>query len=195
VLRWSLAHRALSVFVALVVLGGAASTWVAVVRTLREAQPVATPKLQPEAIVWAGRVFGSRAEFAQWLRSRGDSYEAWGRAHPTARAVVQHEQPAATVPTEWKAEKASEHPTVSAPVAAKPGSPDAATARSDGLLVRLLFVVFVIVGAFCVVGASIPSVLGGRFPEVAYRLVPYRQVLMAAGFAIVVGLIVGITQG
>jgi hypothetical protein len=34
-----------------------------------------------KGIVWQGRTFASRADFASWLRSRGVSYAAWARRH------------------------------------------------------------------------------------------------------------------
>ena len=33
-------------------------------------------------IVWAGKTFATRAEFARWLRSEGVTYRAWARSHP-----------------------------------------------------------------------------------------------------------------
>jgi hypothetical protein len=43
------------------------------------------PQPKPEratSIVWGGRVFETRGDFAQWLRARGGNYRAWARRHP-----------------------------------------------------------------------------------------------------------------
>lgn len=40
------------------------------------------PPLRPTAIVWADRVFTSKADLASWLRARGGSYRAWAQRHP-----------------------------------------------------------------------------------------------------------------
>jgi hypothetical protein len=36
-----------------------------------------------KGIVWGGHTFATRADFARWLRSRGVSYRAWVRRHPS----------------------------------------------------------------------------------------------------------------
>jgi hypothetical protein len=33
-------------------------------------------------VVWNGKTFASRADFARWLRSHGTSYRVWARRHP-----------------------------------------------------------------------------------------------------------------
>jgi hypothetical protein len=35
-----------------------------------------------QGVVWRGRTFATRAEFARWLRSHGVSYRVWARSHP-----------------------------------------------------------------------------------------------------------------
>lgn len=44
--------------------------------------PETPPSAQPESIVWGGRVFVTRADFARWLRARGGSYAEWALKHP-----------------------------------------------------------------------------------------------------------------
>lgn len=39
---------------------------------------------QPDRVVWAGRVFTSRAGLTDWLERRGRSYEEWAARHPKA---------------------------------------------------------------------------------------------------------------
>jgi hypothetical protein len=40
-----------------------------------------------EGIVWQGRTFVTRREFARWLRARGVSYAAWARQHPSLAGI------------------------------------------------------------------------------------------------------------
>jgi hypothetical protein len=46
--------------------------------------------VHPQAIVWAGRVFTNRQEFAGWLRARGASYRVWAQRHPGVVAAQSH---------------------------------------------------------------------------------------------------------
>jgi hypothetical protein len=41
-----------------------------------------------QGVVWRGRTFATRADFARWLRSRGVSYRAWARSHPVQAGLV-----------------------------------------------------------------------------------------------------------
>ena len=43
-----------------------------------------------DAIVWANRVFSSRAALAAWLSVRGTTYESWARRHPGEAATLEH---------------------------------------------------------------------------------------------------------
>jgi hypothetical protein len=40
-----------------------------------------------EGIVWHGRTFVTRRDFARWLRARGVSYAAWARKHPSLAGI------------------------------------------------------------------------------------------------------------
>jgi hypothetical protein len=40
-----------------------------------------------QGIVWRGRTFVTRREFARWLRARGVSYAAWARQHPSLAGI------------------------------------------------------------------------------------------------------------
>jgi hypothetical protein len=44
---------------------------------------------QSRWVAWGGHAFGSRQEFAEWLRSRGLSYKRWAENHPRAAARLQ----------------------------------------------------------------------------------------------------------
>jgi hypothetical protein len=39
-------------------------------------------------VVWAGRTFVDRAQFARWLRSRGVRYRVWAQRHPALTGVT-----------------------------------------------------------------------------------------------------------
>jgi hypothetical protein len=40
-------------------------------------------------VVWAGRVFTSRADLMDWLEQRGRSYEDWAARHPKAASRIE----------------------------------------------------------------------------------------------------------
>lgn len=67
---------------------------------------------RPSAIVWGNGVFSSRATLADWLKSRGASYNRWARRHPDARAVLEHRRAAP------KTARARSDSTFAAPAAA-----------------------------------------------------------------------------
>jgi hypothetical protein len=47
-------------------------------------EPSSESQSQATGLVWDGRVFTSRAEFAEWLEDRGVSIQAWERRHPSS---------------------------------------------------------------------------------------------------------------
>lgn len=51
--------------------------------------PYPSPPSQKHAVgvVWAGRTFVNRAEFARWLRSRGVKYSVWAQRHPELSGI------------------------------------------------------------------------------------------------------------
>jgi hypothetical protein len=55
-----------------------------------------------EGIVWQGRTFVTRRDFARWLRARGTTYAAWARLHPSLAGV-----PAGRARAERAGEKSS----------------------------------------------------------------------------------------
>lgn len=55
--------------------------WVVLVKTVQKPPPAQV--LRAQGIVWDDRVFVDRAAFAAWLQSRGRSYEAWAKRHPS----------------------------------------------------------------------------------------------------------------
>lgn len=51
-------------------------------------QPRPESPAQAGGLVWDGRVFTSRGEFARWLAERGRSYREWERLHPASPWVT-----------------------------------------------------------------------------------------------------------
>jgi len=43
-----------------------------------------------QGVVWRGRTFATRADFARWLRSQGGSYRAWARSHPVQAGLARN---------------------------------------------------------------------------------------------------------
>jgi hypothetical protein len=43
-----------------------------------------TSQAPATGLVWGGRAFADRSEFARWLAERGRSYEEWSRLHPAS---------------------------------------------------------------------------------------------------------------
>jgi hypothetical protein len=43
-------------------------------------------------IVWAGKTFATRADFARWLRSEGVTYRAWARSHPVEAGLTRGQE-------------------------------------------------------------------------------------------------------
>ena len=62
----------------------------------------APSKARAEGIVWRGRTFVTRRDFARWLRARGTTYAAWARLHPSLAGV-----PAGRARAERAGEKSS----------------------------------------------------------------------------------------
>jgi hypothetical protein len=68
---------------ALVVVPLAALAFVHVATSLMP-EPTPAQAMYPQSILWAGRVFTSKAEFAGWLERHDESYRGWVRMHPGA---------------------------------------------------------------------------------------------------------------
>jgi hypothetical protein len=68
---------------ALVVVPLAALAFVHVATSLMP-EPTPAQTMYPQSILWAGRVFSSKAEFAGWLGRHDESYAQWVKLHPGA---------------------------------------------------------------------------------------------------------------
>ena len=51
------------------------------------------PSSQPTSVIWANRVYVNKHDLAQWLRSRGGSYQVWAANHP---AIAETFEPSRT---------------------------------------------------------------------------------------------------
>jgi hypothetical protein len=71
--------------------------------------PVRSP-VQPTSVVWANRIFATKADLARWLRSHGASYQTWASAHP-ALAAPQEGKPAQRVADSRSSSTKGEDPT------------------------------------------------------------------------------------
>ena len=183
--------RPFTLLLALASVAAVGLVWAQVVITIRNAHPVPTT-VRPSAIVWDGKVFQSRAKLSTWLKSLGASYADWSRTHPAARAVLEKlppvQTPAATAtPPPLEVNVTAPVPQHTAASAAPAGS------RTFG---GLFVVVSLVAGGLCVLGAVLPGVLRRwRRPTVAFAAGRHRLLLFGAGTAILLGLVVGFTQG
>ncbi len=81
---------------AVVVVPLAALAFVHVATSLMPA-PAPAQAMYPQSILWAGRVFTSKAEFAGWLARHDESYAHWVKLHPGASPW--EPRPAASIET------------------------------------------------------------------------------------------------
>ena len=153
-------------------LGAVGLIWAKVVQTMADATPVSVTTSQPAAIVWAGRVFETRAALTVWLRSRGTSYGVWVSRHPAESAL------------------AAGHAPIARTSAKSTGNRAPATAAR--FPVRDVFLAILgLLTVVCAAAAVLPAAVIGRFPSLARYVVPHRDILLAGAAALIVGLVVG----
>jgi len=171
----------------LIGIAAVAVAWADVVHTLQSARP-APSRTRPSAIVWGDRVFGSPSELRRWLRSRGASYADWASRHASTARVID--------PTVRKRQAAVRHGQSTATVAAPPAQTAAAAPSSPHLLRLFVVLGSLVVGLLCLLGAVAPRFQLARlaWPELG-GLARYGSFLVAAGSAILVGLLIAFIQG
>ncbi len=59
-------------------------------------EPSTEPQPEATGLLWDGRVFTSRAEFAAWLEGRGLSIQEWEQRHPSSPWATATEKPTPT---------------------------------------------------------------------------------------------------
>jgi hypothetical protein len=189
-LRLHLPQRPFALLVVVASVAAVGVIWAQVVITFRDARPVPTTA-RASAIVWAGKVFDSPATISSWLSSRGASYHSWSRMHPGARAVLEKLPPPQTPPA---ASATPSRPGVATTTPAPQNAARTVTKRTHSLG-GLFVLVSLIAGAVCVLAALLPAAIRGRwFPAMTFAAARYRLVLVGAGAAILLGLVVGATQ-
>src|SRR5439155_24168804 len=57
-----------------------------------------------KGLVWHGRTFASRGDFARWLRSRGVRYAVWARRHPSPQKQAARAKRTGQKGSDWSAE-------------------------------------------------------------------------------------------
>lgn len=206
----TLVYRPFAVVMTLVVTAAVGLTWAKVVQTLENAKP-APPRVRPTAIIWGDRVFGSQHELTVWLRSRGAAYRVWSLNHPGAAAVVEHRAPPAVQPRTLTqtptTQRAATQPAATQPAPTQPAATTSAATttpaptaahRSGGRtshmglvrgIVLVLLLLLALVAAWC---AALPAAFRMRYPELAERLMRYREQLAAGAAALVIAVIVGV---
>jgi hypothetical protein len=201
--RAYLPSRLLPAIPLLLVAAAAVVLWGVVIRTLREVEPVPSPR-HASAVVWADRVFQSPAELRRWLRARGGHYDAWRRAHPSAWATLEHRAlpnaapavPAATAKPPRTVGKTP--PVVKSTARPKPArrALPAATNVAPGKsgFARFAIVLMGILATLCLVAAGLPASVGRRAPALGRLVFGRRPFLLAAAAAVYVGLVVGLVQ-
>jgi len=177
-----------------VLVAAAAILWVLVGRALTRPVTVHEPPtraIRPNAIVWADRVFSSRASLAAWLASHGGTYRQWAKLHRVDAAIVEHRR----VPVQGalKPPTAATHPDsrVRHP---KPGNRAAvqkAPGTSSGSGFTLAWTPFVLLAlaATAMLAAAMPQALVGLTGGDWFS-VTRRTYLVAVGLSLCVGALI-----
>jgi hypothetical protein len=160
--------------------------WARVVRTISNSRPVAS-SLKATSVVWGDLVFQSRADLTHWLHAHGATYVRWSVNHPAARDRLEHRAPARqairqTKPPTSTVIRSRPHPTTAASASSSSGFPFERTVV--GLLALL--------AAAFVLAASLPAALQYRYPSLARRIVPHRDVFLAGAAAVVICIVAGV---
>jgi hypothetical protein len=190
--RLNVPERPLALLMVVASVATVGVVWAQVVITMRDAHPVPVT-VRPSAIVWGGKVFESRQKLSTWLKSVGANYADWSRAHPGARALLEKLPPVQTTP----AATATPAP-VKVVTTAPPPQHEAARATPAGShkLGGLFVLISLVAGGLCVLGAVLPRALRKRrLSTVTLAAGRHRLLLLGAGAAIFLGLVVGFTQG
>jgi hypothetical protein len=173
----------------------------AVVPTAFAARAPASAAAPADAIVWANRVFSSRAALASWLSARGTTYESWARRHPADAAILERRQ--VTTPGALSPPSSSVAPRGGGPPSAPTGgsgavvaSPRAAVrpvgASSSGSSRTGAWVIAVLLGiaALSIVAALVPAAAAVRILGPGRLSTNRRMYVLAFGLSLCVGVLV-----
>jgi hypothetical protein len=170
----------------------AAAPWVFAVKKLSNGGPVtsSTTYTQPHSIVWANRVFSSKAGLSAWLVSRGTAYELWASRHPGDAAIVEHlARTAGSLPARApKVKTSASQPQVPATAAhslpEQTPTPSAHSGGSGSWLELLLLGAAVMAMLAAATPAALARVVGGEWLSSARR-----AYMFALGLSVCVGLL------
>jgi hypothetical protein len=178
-----------------VLIAAAGILWVLVGRTLMHPETVHEPPgaVRPNAIVWADRVFASRASLAAWLGSHGETYPHWAKLHKVDAAIIEHRRPPAqgalrppTVATHQHSQHSSSRDR-----AAVKNIHSATRGTSPGSNVSFGWVRFVLLAlaAMVILAAAVPQMLV-RLTGGDWFSATRRTYLVAVGLSLCVGALV-----
>jgi hypothetical protein len=176
-------RRAAKAAVVLAALAVAVVPWVFAVEKLASPERIAPPagraEPQPHSVVWANRVFSSRAALTSWLSARGATYERWAKLHRADAAIVEH-LPAPLKP-----------PAAKAP-AQRAATPDAQATPSSGSGGSLAWaqVVLVVLAAMAMVFSAAPAAVLVRVLGVHWLSTTRRTYLFTLGLSVCVGVLI-----
>jgi hypothetical protein len=186
-LRLPTARQALIAALTAAALAATGIVWARVVSTISNARPPSSP-LAATSVVWADRVFPSPPELTGWLHARGASYTGWSRNHPSAAARLEHRAPP-TVPAGETVTATSTVVTVAPP---KTRGQASTSSASGSPLETVLVTLLAVLAAVCIWASTLPGVLRYRFPELARWIAAHRDLVVAGGAALVIGVVAGV---
>jgi hypothetical protein len=202
-------REALVLLVIGVALAATGIVWARVVNTISTSRPV-TSSLKATSVVWGDLVFQSRADLTHWLHAHGATYIRWGINHPAARDLLEHRAPAKQAVRQTRTPTATvtrsrPHPTTAASAGSSSGAtstvtrsrPHPTTAASAGSssgfpFERTLVTLLALLAAACALAASFPAALQYRYPVLARRIAPHRDVFLTGAAALVICIVAGV---
>jgi hypothetical protein len=158
---------------AVVAVAVVAVVWVQVALVLDKPLRQSASTLQPTAVVWGNRVFSDVRSLRRWLMSRGESYSAWSRTHPQARAILEHRRYRIAVSSSAE-ERAGTKQVLRPPAHPSARALPASKAKVSAALTSNLAVLIWIVSTAVFVGLTIAAGL-------APRARPHWRVLIRSG--------------
>jgi hypothetical protein len=185
-LRLPSPREALVLLVLGVALAGTGIVWARVVHTISTSRPVSS-SLKATSVVWGDLVFQSRADLTHWLHAHGATYVRWSINHPAARDLLEHRAPAKqtvrhTKPPASGVTRSRPHPTTAR----------SAGSSSDFPFERTLVTLLALLAAACALAASFPAALQYRYPVLARRIAPHRDVFLTGAAALVICIVAGV---
>jgi hypothetical protein len=174
-----------------VALAATAIAWARVVHTISNARPPSSP-LTATSVVWGDRVFPSPPALTGWLHAHGASYIGWSRRHPSAAARLDHRAPPVVPAATRQGETVTVTSTVVTAAAPKTRRLASSSSKSGFPLETFLVTLLAVLAAVCIWASTLPSVLRDRFPELTRWIAGHRDLVVAGGAALVIGVVAGV---